>query len=265
MPIFDAHCHLQDDRLNGIVDDVLKEYDASGATKAVVNGTHEGDWDRVQELAEKYESVMPSHGLHPWFVSARGKGWKEKLLGFWESSGSHVGEIGLDRWIENYDMADQVEVFTWQLRQAVRMDKACSIHCLKAFAQLLSALESEPRLPPRGFLLHSYGGSLEMMRQFARMGAYFSFSAYFALDRKSSQRAVFQEVPIDRLLIETDAPDMLGPEALDAFTLEDNSGKPVNDPRNIELVYDFVAKSRGMSRADFDGQIANNFSRLFGT
>src|SRR5206468_3835534 len=121
-------------------------------------------------------------------------------------------EIGLDRWIENYDLPLQEEMFVWQLRLAAERNLPVSIHCLQAWGKLLELLQKEPR-PACGFVLHSYGGPREMIPPLMKLGAYFSLPGYFAHERKQKQRETFQAVPLDRLLIETDAPDQMLPDA----------------------------------------------------
>ena len=102
-----------------------------------------------------------------------------------------------------------------------------------------------------------------MVPEFVKLGAYFSISPYFFHERKAQQLATFRHVPLDRLLLETDAPDMWPPEALNLHLLQDAGGKPINDPANIELVYSEAAKLRGIGTEDLAAQIEQNFTRLF--
>src|SRR5690606_11232155 len=118
--------------------------------------------------------------------------------------------------IENPDLPAQEEVFVRQLELAAERNVPATIHCLKAWGRLNEILRAEKR-PACGFLLHSYGGPAEMVRGFAGLGAFFSISGHFANERKSRQRETFRSVPLDRLLIETDAPDMPLPGELDRF------------------------------------------------
>jgi TatD DNase family protein len=84
-------------------------------------------------------------------------------------------------------------------------------------------------------------------------------------DRKARQRETFKFVPADRLLIETDAPDQLLPDAANAHPLTDPSnGKPLNHPANLPAVYQFVAEVRGVPLAEMAAQVEANFRRLFG-
>ena len=94
---------------------------------------------------------------------------------------------------------------------ALELDRPCTIHCLRGWGPLLKELHSRDRLPR--FLIHSFGGSIETGIKLAALGAYFSFSGYFLHPRKAKAVEVFRELPKDRILIETDAPDMLLPES----------------------------------------------------
>jgi len=183
--------------------------------------------------------------------------WFDALRGFLdEHPHAGVGEIGLDRWMENPNLPDQEAVFLQQLELAAERNLAVSIHCLKAWGPLENALKNNPR-PERGFLVHSYGGSAEMIPVFAKLGAYFSFSGYFAHDRKSAQREVFKKVPLDRLLLETDAPDMLPPRELQTFPGE------INDPRNIQGIYEYAAGLWNIPLPQLAARMEANFKSLF--
>ena len=105
---------------------------------------------------------------------------------------------------------------------------------------------------------------MEMVAPLAKLGAYFSFPGYYLHERKARQREACRAVPLDRLLIETDAPDQLLPDSENRFPLHDSSGKPLNHPANLGRIYEFVANERGMKLEEFAGAIEQNFVRLFG-
>lgn len=265
MPLFDAHCHLQDDRIDeSVLAETLRGYTAIGVRRCVVNGIEPGDWDRVAALGRGHEVVLPSFGLHPWKVNSAEGGWETKLRALLEAfPDGGVGEIGLDKWIRDYDLPAQQDAFRRQLRLAAELERPVSIHCLKAWGPLLDTLRSEP-LPARGFLMHSYGGSRELAAELSELGAYFSVSGYFARERKREQREVFRSLPIDRLLVETDAPDMLGPEECVSKDWTSSDGAPLNHPLNLDAIYRFAARLRGMSDDAFAAQMEDNWRRLFG-
>ncbi len=299
--LYDAHNHLQDERFGGRQSELLATCAETGVAAMVVNGSCEGDWPQVLALARraKHRSarvgnalhqaghcsalrIIPSFGYHPWYQHERTAGWLKTLTHFLDEVPSAVGEIGLDRWKPGLAYAGQEEVFIAQLRLAAERNLPVSIHCLQAWGRMLEILQTEPR-PTRGFLLHSYGGSNEMVTPLANLGAYFSLPGYYAHARKARQRETFQLVPAERLLIETDAPDQRMPETHTTESggrreetrsfchyaktyplIDPASGQALNHPANLAAVYAFAAKLRGVTDEALSAQVEQNFRRLFG-
>ena len=265
MTFYDAHNHLHDDRFAGRQADLVAASRAVGVARMVVNGYCESDWPQVAALARKFpDLVVPSFGCHPWYVGGRTPRWREKLVEFLDATpGAVVGEIGLDRWKPGLSYDGQEEVFIAQLRLATERNLTASIHCLQTWGRLWEVLRATPR-PARGFVLHSYGGPAEMVPPLTKLGARFSFPGYFMHERKTRQREAFKLVPADRLLIETDAPDQLLPDAANAHPLTDaHTAKPLNHPANLPVVYQFLADLRGVPLTELAGQVEENFRRLF--
>ena len=262
MTLYDAHNHLQDQRLKPHLSDIMSAVRAEPIARMVVNGSGEEDWPDVLELARQFPQVLPSFGYHPWYVQERTPHWQAALVRFLDAVPSAVGEIGLDKWIKDYDLPAQEEVFVWQLRLAAERDLPVSIHCLRAWGPLLEILRREPR-PPGEFLLHSYGGAPELIPGLVQLGAYFSLPGYFARERKARQRETFRCVPLERLLIETDAPDQCLPDERNRFPLLDAAGKPLNHPANVRAVYEFAAELLGLPLEKLAAEIESNFLRLF--
>lgn len=261
--LYDAHNHLQDERLDPWRDQIIAEVTPSGIAEMIVNGSSEEDWPAVAKLAHEHTWIRPAFGLHPWYVKERTTNWLTTLR---DHLAAHphavVGEIGLDRWIENPDIDAQLECFRAQLSLAVELDRPATIHCLRAFGLLEETLRSVT-LPRRGFLLHSYGGPAEMIPAFVKLGAYFSLSPYFGHPRKSAQLAVFQTVPLNRLLAETDAPDMWPPDELNPHPLQSAEGTALNHPANLSVSYELLARVRGMPVMELQPVIAANYAALF--
>jgi TatD DNase family protein len=264
MRLFDAHNHLQDDRFGRAQEALMKTCVEAGVAGMVVNGSCESDWPAVLDLARRFPQIIPSFGYHPWYVAERSADWQRVLIHFLDQIPSAMGEIGLDHWKPGLDRTDQETVFRWQLNLAAERNLPVSIHCLQAWGQLHDLLRAGPR-PAPGFLLHSYGGSPEMIVPLARMGAYFSLPGFFAHERKKRQRETFRQVPIDRLLIETDAPDQRLPEDRNRFPLQPDSATPLNHPANLGAVYAFAAELIGWPLERLAAQIEENIRRLFGT
>lgn len=263
--LYDAHNHLQDERLTPCREAILSEVPRQGVVRMVVNGSSESDWPEVLALARGCCEVIPSFGCHPWYMKERSGDWQSALVRHLDAVPSAIGEVGLDRWVKDYDSEDQERLFVWQLRLAAERNLPVSIHCLQAWGRLLEILRAQPR-PRCGFLLHSYGGPREMIAPLAELGAYFSFPGYFAHERKARQRETFKCVPPDRLLIETDAPDQLLPPEYNRYPLADTtSGKPLNHPANLGAVYEFVAGMLAEPLERLAPRVEENFLRLFGS
>jgi TatD DNase family protein len=264
MRLYDAHNHLQDERFAGRQAALLESCQQVGVARMVVNGSSEADWPAVLALARAHPEVWPSFGYHPWSIHERSPDWLSNLTRCLDAWPSAVGEIGLDRWKPGLAYAGQEEVFLAQLELAAARKLPVSIHCLQAWGRLYDLLKTRPRLE-RGFLLHSYGGPREMVRPLAELGAYFSLPGYFAHERKHRQRETFRQVPRERLLLETDAPDQNLPDARNRFPLSDpETGRPLNHPGNLAAVYAFAAELLEESLEDLAAQVEVNFLRLFG-
>jgi TatD DNase family protein len=263
MKLLDAHNHLHDARLAPHLAAILPKLSQVGVQRAVVNGTREDDWDAVAALARDHRWIVPSFGLHPWHVPGRSAEWLERLTALLDAHPfAGVGEIGLDRWIEGHDLANQSLVFTAQLVLAAKRNLPATIHCIRAWGALWEIIRAHP-LPARGFLVHAYGGPAEMTRGFLERGAYFSFSPSFLHERKAPQRDIFAALPLDRLLVETDAPDLRPPDDCNPHPLRDTAGEPINHPANLALAHDALAELRGISAESLAGVVAENFAKLF--
>lgn len=261
--LYDAHLHLQDPRLNAIRQQLPKLYASARVARVVVNGTAPDDWPAVLELARQHDWVIPSFGLHPWRIAAAPAGWPQQLVRHLDAAAElgrpyGLGECGLDKWMRGHDITRQKAVLHYQLELAQDRELPLSLHCLQAWGHLQEMLE-HASLPECGFLLHSYGGPEELLGPFARLGAYFSLSGYFLRPEKAGKWATFKQIPLEQLLIETDAPDMLPPPSAIAHPLPEAT----NHPANLPAIYCLAAQSLGLSPTHLEQSVARNFHRLF--
>lgn len=282
---FDAHNHVHSIEPRATRDRWMREASAAGVQSMVVNGTCEADWDGVAELARANPQVIASFGYHPWRVSLRSPNWSERLRSFLaEFPAAGVGEIGIDGWILEQDSASltrwggrlgavvpapmetQDTVFLEQLSIAAELGRPASIHCIQAWGHLLELLQKKARLPSRGFLLHSYGGSRELVKPFADLGARFGFSGALGHLRKQRQLAVFRFIPLDRLLIETDAPHQLPPpEWMGPFADSIAAEAAQNHPGTVAMIENQAAQFLGHDLCAFSAQMEQNYINLFGS
>ena len=231
--LFDAHCHVR--------------YKQSDAVACVVNSTTPEDWAALLARPEDAPGVIQAIGLHPWKIKDAPTDWQNQFLQLLPRC-SAIGEIGLDQWIEDCDIAEQKSVFRWQLEQAAERNLPVSIHCLKASEPLLRILKSSA-LPARGIHLHAYSGSAEQVYALVELGAYFSFHTGQLKPNAKKVRAAICKVPAERILIETDASDTLEGDE-DALTL-------------LRRGYEQIAELRGITSEQLANQAADNFKRYF--
>ena len=114
-PLYDAHNHLQDERLSAQCGPIMAAAQRENIHQMVVNGSSEADWPDVLELARQYPQVLPSFGYHPWYIKDRSESWDQSLIRLLDQIPSGIGEIGLDKWIQDYDLPQQERVFMRQL------------------------------------------------------------------------------------------------------------------------------------------------------
>ena len=190
--LFDAHMHCGE----GLAPEALPE-----GFGAFCCGTRPEDWPATLALAERVEGVVPFVGVHPWEVDTVSPDWPERLESVATGAAVGVGEFGLDRGRQGGDFARQLDAFRVQVKLAVRLERPCALHCVRAWGPLLDLFRRMAR-PRPAFMLHWYAGSVEMLGEFLRLGAYVSYSPD-SLNRKHAGE-LLRATPRDRLLIETD-------------------------------------------------------------
>lgn len=259
MKWIDCHNHLQFFGA-GAAESMVAAMVAAGVVRAVVNATGEGDWEAVAALAAAYpERIVPAFGIHPWQAQEVADRWQERLrelLGRFPQAS--VGECGLDRRVAAPGVAVQGSVFLVQLRMARELRRAVTIHCVKAWGRLFEALAVEA--PPPRFLLHAFGGSLETARRLLPLGACFSCSGHLLQPRQAAVLEVFRRLPRERILVETDAPEMLPPPEQVSHPLPENR----NHPANLSAIGAGLARALGMSVGEFAELTSNNARECFG-
>ncbi len=263
LQLCDAHNHLQDERLRAAGFEADPWIQRQSDYQCVVNGTEETDWDAVAHLA-RHPGVHPAYGLHPWKLQPS-PGWEERLRQrLLADPGAGVGETGLDRNKGIADFDEQVAIFSTHLKLAAELDRPLTVHCLNAWGALVETLRGES-LPARGFLLHAYAGSVEMVDQLVELGAYFSFSPAFADPKRKRALEAFSRIPPDRLLVETDAPSMPPPAEMNSYVLSAPvSVHPVNHPANLIVALEALAHLRKLSTTTLAKTVQENFLRWLG-
>ncbi|MDX9868196.1 MAG: TatD family hydrolase [Kiritimatiellia bacterium] len=246
MRLFDAHTHLHDARLTPVLDAVIRRAAEAGVTGLCSCGTAPADWADAAALAERAGPcrVVTAFGAHPWFAAELPENWPEQLEAFLlRHADAPVGEIGLDGVRREIPAALQEEVFVRQLGLAARLGRPVVLHGARAWEKVLLILKPyAARLP--GILAHGFGGSAEQLARLLELGGHVSLCGTVCNPEAATVRAVARRVPGERLLLETDSPDLLPRTGLPAAT--DPCGKPLNQPSNLTRVCETVAALRGL-------------------
>ena len=260
MPLFDAHCHLQDERLFPHLDDAMKRASTAGIASLMCCGSCEEDWPLLPDIARRFPQVHLSFGLHPWYIEKRSASWLNTLKTHLTTTLSAVGEIGLDHALDKATFADQETVFLTQIHLANELQRPVTIHCRRAWGRMMELLD-EKGWPAHGFVLHSYSGSSELVQPLVRRGAFFSFSGAITFAQNRKGREALSIVPLDRLLIETDAPDLMPLLPADTPFITGTQG-PINEPVYLTEILKVAARIRnvpGQELAEITTRNAEDF------
>jgi len=257
--ITDSHAHLQDERL-APVGAAIARARAAGVGRIVCCGTSEADWPRVSAIAAEFpDLVRPAFGLHPWFVRERSPQWRgclERLLD--GHPNAVVGEIGLDRAVEDRDDAAQEEALLFQLRLARARAQPVSIHGRQSWTRLLELLSAEgPH--PAGAVLHAFSGPPDLMPAFAALNCYFSFAGSATRSKNRRAHRALAAAPPGRVLLETDAPDL----PMEGLPAPADGARPVSEPAHLPLIARALAARRGIAADLLLRQCEENAARVF--
>jgi TatD DNase family protein len=252
--LLDSHVHLQDKRFVGRLENVLDRAARAGVERMFCNATQESDWQGVLNISKANSAVLPFLGIHPWFADTVTEGWDKRLDALLAARRAGVGETGLDkRCGVNPDL--QEEVFLTQLRLALKHDLPLVIHCLHRWGRLIELLETylqgNRKIP---VMIHSFSGSEEIMRRLVHLGCFISYSMRLMDASQGQLRKTFKATPLERILIETDAPDQLNVDLL-ALKKEQSAD---NEPSYIRELTAFAADLREMNASEFCTQIWKN-------
>jgi len=253
--LIDSHCHL--DRLDlaahgGSLDAALDAARAAGVGHFLCIGVSADNAATVKSLAERYDDVDCSVGVHPLDLEPGAEPALDWLLGeLAHPKVVAIGETGLDYHYEPESAALQQASFRLHLEAARVTGKPVIVHTREARADTLALLR-EAALPQAG-VLHCFTEDWEMAKAALDIGFYISLSGIVTFRNAEALRDVARQVPVDRLLVETDSP-YLAPVP--------HRGKP-NLPQYVREVAEYLAVLRGVSYETLAEQTSSNFKRLF--
>ena len=258
MTLVDSHTHLDDRRFTEDRDAVVQRALDAGVSRMLTIGTGEGppDLEAAIRIAEKYEPVYASVGIHPEHAPVTNQEHLDrlvKLLG--HRKVLLVGEIGLDYYWKPYDAKLQADVFVQQMEIAAAARKPISIHTRDAWDDTIALLREHWAPTALPCIMHCFTGNPEQARQALDLGFYLSFSGVVTYPKATDVHASAKFAPLDRILVETDAP-YLAPVPF--------RGKR-NEPSYVAHTARRIAELRELSLDEVGAACVRNFDTIVDT
>ena len=248
----DSHCHLDFPDLAENLDELLKNMQVNDVIHALCISVNLTDFPRVRALAERYDHLYATVGVHPDYENL-----DEPQADQLAELADHpkvvaVGETGLDYFRLKGDLEWQRERFRQHIRAALKCNKPLIIHTRSAAADTLRIM-SEENADKVGGVMHCFTENLDVAQQAIAMNFYISFSGIVTFKNAKALKEIAREIPIDRMLIETDSP-YLAPVP--------HRGK-LNQPAFVRHVAEEIARLRLTSVDEIAMATTNNFFNLF--
>ncbi|MCK6262437.1 TatD family hydrolase [Vibrio sp. ZSDE26] len=206
--LFDTHCHFDFDGFKDNFLDELAAAQSKGVERFLIPSINESNWQRVQSLSNLHANIYHAFGFHPYFLNASVDTQFAHLIEILESRTSQcvaIGECGLDFMIDvDHQLQERTLVKQIELAQQYRLPVI--LHCRKAHHRLLPILRRYPL--PKGGVLHGFSGSYQQAMSYIELGFYIGVGGTITYPRANKTRQAIAKLPLDFLVIETDAPDM---------------------------------------------------------
>ncbi|ROX83624.1 TatD family deoxyribonuclease [Enterococcus durans] len=251
--IFDSHTHLNAEQFNDDIPETIERANELGVTKMAVVGFDTPTIDKSLQLSHDYSNIYSIIGWHPTEAGSYTKEVEEKLQEqLTTPKVVALGEIGLDyHWMEDPKEV-QDRVFRRQIAIAKEMNLPISIHTREALEDTYAILKEED-IRDIGGIMHSFSGDFEWAKRFLDLGMHISFSGVVTFKKATDVQEAAMNVPLDRLLVETDAP-YLAPVPY--------RGKR-NEPGYTRYTVEKIAELRGLMLEEVAGHTWKNAHRLF--
>ncbi len=255
MDLIDTHCHLDGAAFDSDRKAVIERAVEAGVQRMITVGVDVPSSHRAVELAEQHAAVYAAVGIHPNDCA----GFNAALLQEIRALARHpkvvaIGEIGLDYYWHTVDPATQAQAFQAQLGLAAELAKPVIIHSRAAAPAVLMILENfMPSASRLTGTLHSYFDDREIAWRVFALGFYVGITGPITFKKSDRERALMKELPLDRLLLETDAPYL---------TPVPQRGKR-NEPAFVRHIAALIAQVREQPVDEIARQSTDNAERLF--
>jgi TatD DNase family protein len=251
--LVDSHCHLNYPALADTKGVIQRAKEAGVALMQTIS-TKRSDFAEVKKLAESYPEIYCSIGIHPHEAEPHEDITQEELL----HEASHprvigIGETGLDYYYEHSPRKAQQELFRRHIQVARQLDLPVIVHSREADEDTIAILKQEHEKGKFRFLIHCFSSTKYLSEESVKLGGYISCSGIITFKKSQALREAVAEVPLEHLLVETDAP-YLAPEPY--------RGKPC-EPAYTALTAAKLAEIKSVSMEEVANATTANFMRLF--
>lgn len=246
--LIDTHCHIA---LTDDVDGLIMDADANNVKKFIISGCDKKSIRDGLEIIYRYPSIFMTVGFHPDEVDdITDKDINDlEILLKTNKKIVGIGEIGLDYYHNDMNKERQREYFIKQLELAIKYDLPVVIHSRESIGEILDILKEHPKA--RG-VIHCFSGSIEMAREFIKIGFYLGIGGVITF-KNSKLKEVVEELPLDNIVLETDSP-YLAPEPYRGKT---------NYPQNIKIVAQFIRKLKNISMEEVATITTSNVNKIY--
>ncbi len=252
--LVDSHCHLDFPDFADALDAVVARAEAAGVAKMVSIATQPSKHAAVRAIAERFASVYFAAGLHPLHAHEEPHPSLDTLLAWAEHPKMvGIGEAGLDFHYQSETADAQRETFLVQIEAARRTSLPLIIHARDADDEMADTLAREHAAGPFTCVMHCFSSGAALAATALDLGFYLSMSGIATFKKSAALREIFAAAPIDRILVETDAPYLAPPPF---------RGKR-NEPAYVVHTARVGAELRGLSEEAFAARTTENFHRLF--
>ncbi|MBI4807376.1 MAG: TatD family hydrolase [Nitrosomonadales bacterium] len=232
----DTHCHLDAAEFGDTQADVVRDAEAAGVNRIVVPSVARSNFETVRTLCQQYPGCAPAYGIHPMYTDDATPDDLATLRDYLKQhSPVAIGEIGLDFFIPHYNQACQEHFFVEQLKLAREFDLPVLLHIRRAQDTILKHLR---QVRVRGGIAHAFNGSRQQADEFIKLGFKLGFGGAMTYPRATRLRELSATLPLDSIVLETDAPD-IPPDFLER-------GLP-NEPKHLPRIAQTLAELRSMS------------------
>lgn len=245
--LFDSHCHLDAPEFTEDRDAVVTTAVAAGVGKILVPSVAANNFEAVLACCQRYPLCLPAYGIHPLYTSGASDTdleklhlWLQKKPGKADMPAIAVGEIGLDFFVADFDVSRQEFFFVEQLKLARAIGLPVVLHVRRAIDQVLKHLRRHVGMGGRGGIVHAFNGSQQQADELIALGFRLGFGGAMTYPRATRIRHLAATLPLEHIVLETDAPDM--PPAW----LRSRVEKPRNTPDQLAELAAVLAALRGM-------------------